>query len=269
MTARLFLHVMATEAKKRLTYRVDFWLQAFVVFGVEALLAWAVWKAVFLESGSDRISGLDFTGAVLYQVTAILSMKVVRGSEFSDQVSDDIYTGGYSRYLLYPLPYFGFKYAAQLGSQTPNVLQFVVFGTLAPIVLSSAVIGVTPTGVLMAIPSLLVANLLYYVMSLALQGVAFWADNVWSLMVAQRLLSAVLGGALFPLAMLPDGARRVFDVLPFRYLYADPIETILGRRDVVAWATGLLVALAWCAVFALLGRLVFRRGRLSYSGVGI
>lgn len=269
MTARLFLRVMATEAKKRLTYRVDFWLQAFVVFGVEALLAWAVWKAVFVESGSDRISGLDFTGAVLYQVTAILSMKVVRGSEFSDQVSDDIYTGGYSRYLLYPLPYFGFKYAAQLGSQTPNALQFVVFGTLAPIVLSSAVIGVTPAGVLMAIPSLLVANLLYYVMSLALQGVAFWADNVWSLMVAQRLLSAVLGGALFPLAMLPDGARRVFDVLPFRYLYADPIETILGRRDVVAWATGLVVALVWCGSFALLGRFVFRRGRLSYSGVGI
>jgi ABC-2 type transport system permease protein len=269
VTARLFLRVMATEAKKRLTYRVDFWLQAFVVFGVEALLAWAVWKAVFVESGSDRVSGLDFTGAVLYQVTAILSMKVVRGSEFSDQVSDDIYTGGYSRYLLYPLPYFGFKYAAQLGSQTPSALQFVVFGTLAPLVLSSAVIGVTPAGVLMAIPSLLVANLLYYVMSLALQGVAFWADNVWSLMVAQRLLSAVLGGALFPFAMLPDGARRVLDVLPFRYLYSDPIETILGRRDVAASTTGLLVALAWCAAFALLGRLVFRRGRLSYSGVGI
>jgi ABC-2 type transport system permease protein len=269
VTVRLFLRVMATEAKKRLTYRVDFWLQAFVVFGVEALLAWAVWKAVFVESGSGRISGLDFPGAVLYQVTAILSMKVVRGSEFSDQVSDDIYTGGYSRYLLYPLPYFGFKYASQLGSQTPNALQLVVFGTLAPIVLTSAVIGVSPAGVVMAVPSLLVANLLYYVMSLALQGVAFWADNVWSLMVAQRLLSAVLGGALFPLAMLPEGARRVFDLLPFRHLYADPIETILGRRDVVAWATDLGVALAWCGVFALLGRLVFRRGRLSYSGVGI
>lgn len=269
MTARLFLRVMATEAKKRLTYRVDFWLQAVVIFGVEAMLAWFVWKAVFVESGSSVISGLDFHGAVLYQVAAILTAKLVRGSEFNDQVADDIYTGGYSRYLLYPLPYFGFKYASQVGAQTPNALQFVIFGTAAPIVLSSAVIGVTPAGVLMAIPSLLVANLLYYVMSLALQGVAFWADNVWSLMVAQRLLTSVLGGALFPLAMLPEGARRVIDVLPFRYLYADPIETMLGRRDVAAWATGLGIALAWCGLFALLGRVVFRRGRLAYSGVGI
>ena len=269
MTARLFLEVVVIEAKKRLSYRVDFWLQAFVIFAVEAMLAWFVWQALFVESGRDRIAGLDFHGAVLYQVTAILTTKLVRGSEFSDQVSDDIYTGGYTRYLLYPVPYFGFKYAAQVGAQTPNALQFVVFGTLAPLVITSATTAVTPTGVLMAVPSLLVANVLYYVMSLALQGVAFWADNVWSLMVAQRLLSAVLGGAMFPLAILPAGARRVFDALPFRYLFSDPIETILGRRDVGAWATGLGVASAWIVAFALLGRAVFRRGRLSYSGVGI
>ena len=269
MSLRLFLRIVATEAKKRLTYRVDFWLQAFVVFGVEAMLAWCIWRAVFVESGAPRVAGLDFDGAVLYQVSAILVTKLVRGSEFSDQISDDIYTGGYSRYLLYPLPYFGFKYASQLGAQTPAALQFVVFGTLAPIVITSAVIGVAPAGVAMAIPSLLAANLLYYLMSLALQGVAFWADNVWSLMVAQRLLSAVLGGSLFPYDILPDGARRVFDVLPFRWLYADPVETLLGRRDPVAWAIGLAIALGWCAAFALLGRVVFRRGRLSYSGVGI
>lgn len=269
MTARLFLRVAATEAKKRLSYRVDFWLQACVVFLVEAMLAWFVWQAVFVESGRDRIAGLDFHGAVLYQVTAILTTKLVRGSEFSDQVSDDIYTGGYSRYLLYPVPYFGFKYAAQLGAQTPNALQFVVFGTLAPIVIASATIAVTPAGVLMAVPSLLVANVLYYVMSLALQGVAFWADNVWSLMVAQRLLSAVLGGAMFPLAILPDGARRVFDALPFRYLFADPIETLLGRRDAGAWAIGLAIAGGWIVVFAFLGHVVFRRGRRAYAGVGI
>lgn len=269
MSPRLFFHVIAIEAKRRLTYRVDFWLQALLIFGVEALLAWFVWQAVFTESGADRISGLDFRGAVLYQLTAILTAKLVRGSEFSDQVSDDVYTGGYSRYLLYPLPYFGFKYAAQLGAQTPNLLQFAVFGSVLPFALTSASIGLSPAGVLMAIPGLLVANLLYYVMSLALQGVAFWADNVWSLMVAQRLLSALLGGALFPLALLPDGARRVVDVLPFRHLYADPIETMLGRRDLATWATGLGVALLWCVLFAALARAVFRRGRLAYSGVGI
>ena len=269
MSPRLFLEIVAIEAKKRLSYRADFWLQAFVVFAVEAMLAWFVWQAVYVESGRERIAGLDFHGAVLYQLTAILTTKLVRGSEFSDQVSDDVYTGGYTRYLLYPVPYFGFKYAAQVGAQTPNALQFVVFGAAAPLLVTSATTSVTPAGVLMAVPSLLAANVLYYVMSLALQGVAFWADNVWSLMVAQRLLSGVLGGAMFPLDVLPDGARRVFDLLPFRYLFSDPIETILGRRDVLAWAAGLGIAGAWIAVFAALGAAVFRRGRRAYSGVGI
>ena len=35
MTPRLFLRVAGTEARKRLVYRADFWLQAIAVFAIE------------------------------------------------------------------------------------------------------------------------------------------------------------------------------------------------------------------------------------------
>jgi ABC-2 type transport system permease protein len=266
---RLFLRILGTEAKKRLTYRLDFWLQAGAILFCEALFAWFVWNAVFAESGAARIAGLDLGGAMLYQVVAILVAKVVRGSEFTDQPCDDIYTGGYSRYLLYPVPYFGFKYAGQLGTQAPNVLQFALFAALAPLVFRSEVLRVDPVGFGLALGSVFVANLLYYVMSLALQGVSFWADNVWSLMVAQRLVSGVLGGALFPLDLFPERWRPVVDALPFRHFYAEPVATILGQRSFGAWALQTTIALAWTVGFALLARLVFRRGARVYTGVGI
>ena len=39
------------------------------------------------------------------------------------------------------------------------------------------------------------------------KAVAFWADNVWSLMVTQRFVSALLGGAMLPLAVFPESAQ--------------------------------------------------------------
>jgi ABC-2 type transport system permease protein len=121
----------------------------------------------------------------------------------------------------------------------------------------------------MAAASLLVANLLYFLMSYPLQGVAFWADNVWSLIVTQRLVTAILGGSLLPLTLFPDGARAVLDVSPFPSLFWVPVTTLLGRVDVATWLGNLAFALAWCAALALLGRAVFRRGYLRYTGVGI
>jgi len=50
VSPRLFLRVAATEARKRLAYRADFWLQAAAVFLVELGAAWFIWTAVFSEA---------------------------------------------------------------------------------------------------------------------------------------------------------------------------------------------------------------------------
>jgi ABC-2 type transport system permease protein len=128
---------------------------------------------------------------------------------------------------------------------------------------------VTPASAAMALVSVLVANLLYFLIGFAIQGIAFWADNVWSLRVTQRLVAAILGGGLLPLTLFPGWARLLLDALPFPYLYWVPVTTLLGQASPLEWLQGLGVALAWCAGLALLAREVFRRGYLQYTGIGI
>ena len=97
-----------------------------------------------------------------------------------------------------------------------------------------------------------------------------------------RLLAASLGGAValgsWPrrggaqggwIPSFPDGVKAVLDLSPFPSLFWVPATTLLGRMDVTEWARSLAVALAWCGALALLGRSIFRRGYLQYSGVGI
>lgn len=269
MRASLFLRVVGIEVRKRMAYRADFWIQAFAVFAVEVGIAWFLWSALFRESGKTGIGGWNLETTVLYYVAVILVGKVVRGTDIGSDVSGEIYDGGLTRYLLYPTSLFGFKYAQHLGSLFPSLLQLVLFGAAFPFLLPGADAAPSAGAVAMASASILVANVLWFVIGWALHAVAFWADNVWSLLVMLRFVGGILGGSMLPLGVFPAWARPAIDALPFRHCFAEPVEVLLGRTPPARWLENLAIACGWAAGFAVVAGVVFARGRRRYSGVGI
>ena len=269
MTPRLFRTIAATEARKSLSYRVDFWLQAVAIVAVEGGIAWFVWAAVFAESRAVRIGGLTLGGTVVYAIAAVLVGKLVRGREFEATVSEDVYEGGLSRYLLYPVPYFWMKYAQHVGALLPAAIQCVLLAALLPVLFGGAATGISFASVALALPAIVIANVLYYLMAFPVQGISFWADNVWSLSNALRIVCAILGGSMIPLAMFPSWASEALAWTPFPHLYAWPVSTLLGRVSAADALVHGFQAVAWCVAFRLVGAGVFHRGRLRYTGVGI
>jgi len=270
MRAGLFVQVVSIEARRRMSYAVDFWINAVVGFAAEFAIVWFLWTALYKESGHTTIAGYDFDAILLYYVVAILVGKIVRGAEFEGHVSQDIYEGSLNRYLVLPASYVAFKYAQQVGSLLPALVQAVLFGTLWFFIAGGrGGSAITPATVLMGTSALVLANLLFYAMSFPLHAVAFWADNVWSLIVALRFVANLLGGLLFPLALFPENVQAVNRWLPFRNLFALPAETLLGRSGFQVWAQGMAVGLAWLVILGAIGRQVWRRGCLQYGGVGI
>ncbi|MBI4616226.1 MAG: ABC-2 family transporter protein [Planctomycetes bacterium] len=270
MKAALFWHATSVEARKRLTYRADFWVNALAGFAAQLGIAYFLVDALFDGSGSASIGGFSRDGMLLYYVSVVFLGKLVRSTEMEHTIAQDIYEGGLTRYLLYPAPYLVFKYAQQLGALAPLAVQIVLFGAWVPFALGLPDgLAVGPGEVAMCAAALALGNLLQFLLIWPIQTVAFWADNVWSLMVAYRILSALLGGMLVPLSLFPDPARRVLDLLPFRYLFAFPVDALLGRLTPLEWLSGMAVGLAWCAGSWALGRAVWRRGDRQYTGVGI
>lgn len=266
----LFSHVASLEARKAMSYRADFWINVVVSFFAQLGVVWYLWEAIFRTTGKTLIGGWDLPSMLQYYVLVILAGKLVRGQEMMAGVSQDIYDGGLSRYLLYPVSYVSFKYAQHLGALLPALVQLVLFMALMP--LFSGQIGAFhpgPAQLLMGAAAMAAGNLLYYLLTLPLQAVAFWADNVWSLSVLMRFTSGLLGGALLPLNLFPGRAHAVLDWLPFRYLFDFPVNALMGRLPAGAWARGMLLTLAWCAVFWALSKLIWRRGERGYTGVGI
>jgi ABC-2 type transport system permease protein len=270
VTPRLFLHATGLQARKLMSYRTNFWLNAVVSFFVELAVAYFLWVAIFRETGREEIGGFSLEAMIVYYLAAILLGKVVRGEERDLSISTDIYEGGLTRYLLYPTSYFGFKYAEHLGSLLPAFVELVVFGAIGLYVVDFPPdVHITPATIAMAAVSVAVANLLHFLLIYPLQGVAFWADNVWSLNVMFRFASQMLGGLFLPLTLFPEWARALLDLLPFKYLFFVPTTTLMGKVPPGEWAVGIAISLGWCAALALVARVVWRRGRLVYTGVGI
>jgi len=270
VSPRLFFQVMSIEARRRMSYRVDFWLTALVGFVAEFGVVYFVWTALFAESGKTSMGGYSFDAMLLYYIAVILFGKLVRGVDFDNHVSQDIYEGGLNRYLVFPASYFTFKYAQHLGSLIPALLQLTIFGGVCLLAMDLTTdIQVTAAGVAMCLLSLALANLLYFLMSFPLQTTAFWADNVWSLLVALRFVTALLGGMMVPLALFPHWLGAANDWLPFRCLFAVPVEAFMGRLSFGDWSSAMVLGLSWVAVLATVDAAVWRRGNLQYSGIGI
>lgn len=268
MTWSLLRDLLTTEMRRRISYRADFWLSAVTSLAVRLVVSWFIVQAVFAGSGRPAIAGFDAREMFIYYVAVILVAKLVQTNEMEQSISQDIYEGGLTRFLLYPVPYGVVKFVQQIGSLGPALVQILVFGAWIPFVVGLPR-DLTASGVAMGIGAILLANLLQFLITFPIQLVAFWADNVWSLMVMHRFASALLGGLLAPLSFFPDGVRYLLEALPFRYLFAFPVEALLGKVSPAEWAVGMAVGLGWCGIMSLVGRAVWRRGTLQYTGVGI
>jgi len=263
-----FWQVMTIEARKRMSYRADFWLGAILGLGAQIGICIFLALAIFRESGSERIGEYTVRGMVLYYVVVQLVAKIVRSTEMEMGVSQDIYEGGLTRYLLYPTSYGLFKYAQQLGALAPSLIQVLLLGAWVPFVFAGEA-EVTLASAVMCLAAIAVANVLYFLLGTVIQLVAFWADNVWSLMVANRIAAALFGGFMIPLSLFPPWARAILAWTPFPYLFAFPLDALFGRLSPADWARGMGLALGWCGGVAILGKILWRRGMIQYTGVGI
>ena len=253
-----------------MSYRVDFWLNSVVCLVGGILIPYFMWKAIFGTSTESVIGGYTFAGMLLYYILAVLLCRIIQGPDLVLTLANDIYQGELSRYLLYPAGYAPFKYAQHLGAMVPGLVQVTLFGTIFALLLPiPSDFPVTPARILACIVTVAIGNLLYFLMAYPIQALAFWADNVWSLTVLLRFGVSLLGGLFLPLSLFPEWAQSVLRYSPFPYLFWFPVNTLIDRVPFKEWLAGVTTALAWCVVLALFGRFVWRRGELSYSGVGI
>ncbi len=272
-----FNAMFAAEFKRMFSYRVDFWLQFFVSVAVELMVSYFLWEALFASTATPgvvpghapEIGGYTFQMMLLYVVFAAFGGRIVRGNERMI-IASDIYDGGLTKYLLYPVSYLMVNFSRALAYNSVTIIQMGM-----GLLLLFAFYGLPPEynfsfeNMLMGTSACLVASAFYFVMYVIIDYIAFWVDTIWSLSVMFRFIAQFLSGLFIPLEMFPPAVRRAVYQTPFPYIGSEPIKMFLGRSSWSQWAHTNLTIILWTIPLFFLMQLVWRRGLKNYTGVGI
>lgn len=102
----------------------------------------------------------------------------------------------------------------------------------------------------------------------ALGLITFWTTRVHALYDLYFTAELLLSGRLVPLSVMPGWVQGLANVLPFKWAFEFPIETLIGRLSTGEIIFGIGMQLFWTLVGLFVGRQTWHAGLKRFTSVG-
>ncbi len=259
--------VLSLRFARLVEYRAVFFarlLGNLVISGASAVF---LWGSVLASRGGEPLQGYDSTLFIQYFLLVPAISYMTMGTEWGSQIiSDDIYNGSLSRYLLQPVSLVAYKFAERMALFAFATLQFGMLYLAARLVAPVPGGGPLEWAAFMLFAFAGAALGFFYFM--AIETAAFWVEQTWALSTMGRMFLVFLGGTLLPLEFFSAPVREVLERLPFKYFAHFPLMILWGKVGAAEIARSALYLAGWIGVFAATARVLIERGRYIYTGVG-
>ncbi len=228
------------------------------------LVMLALMTAVAREGPIGRFGEADFTAYYL----AALVVRLMTGAWVIWEVNFEIRQGTLAYRLLRPIHPL-VAYAAENVGAMPMRLALVVPVAVAAVAFAGPSHLTHDPVLLAAFPIAVVGAWLITFLAMAVIGaLAFYVEASGALFEVWLALFGVFSGYLIPLELFPRWLSVLARFLPFRYMLAFPVETIVGMTPRAAALAEL--AVQWLFVAGLAGgaRAAGRRGIRRFAAYG-
>lgn len=259
MNPRKYLSFTRVGLREGLQYRTDALASVGTTVFYLALMYY-VWLAIAssgtLNSSFERIIAYIALGQVIQNSTTV---------DLESWVGDRVRKGTIVNELKKPVAFNLQLYFYQLGETAFNVIG----RGLPALLIGVAFLGVGFPGVsagLQFLASLFLSLNLAITLSYAVSMLVFWTKVGWSLRMMRSLVTGLFSGAMFPLYLLPDGLRGLFQLTPFPSMVDGPISIYQGTAESTLTVLGIQVF--WIVLLGVLGELLWRRARRKLTVQG-
>ena len=253
--------------EKSLEYRTDFFLTLFSA-AFPIIMQSFLWKYLYGTPDTAAMTGYSYSQIMVYTLLAAIISKLV-GTGFEYEVNKDIKEGGLNKYLVRPVRYEKYQFFSFLGQKAPQFLLSLAVAA-GMIGFSVFVLGLRLTlpRILVFCISLLLALVLNFFIFYCVALLSFWLTDVHYLFGTVSVVLVVISGGIFPLDIFGEKIALLMKLLPFGYTTQFPVNIINGRFDRTQVCIGICCQLGWICVFALLGKIMWKRGLKRFVAVG-
>jgi len=98
--------------------------------------------------------------------------------------------------------------------------------------------------------------------------ITFWTTRVQALFEMYFTAELLLSGRLVPLSLMPDWVQTVAGLLPFKWAFQFPIETLIGRLGTGEILRGIGMQALWTVIGLGATAVVWRRSLRRFTAVG-
>jgi ABC-2 type transport system permease protein len=260
--AKAFPTLLRVGLSEVVAYRAEFLI--WILTTNMPLVMLAIWHAVAAQGPVGRFGEREFTAYYL----AVLAVRLVTSTWVVWQMSMEIRDGTLSAKLLRPVhPLIAYA-AEHLAAVPMRVL--VVSPIIAVLVYTAGgrLVLHDPLLLIVFAASLIGAWLLIFFTMVLLGALAFFVDSAIAVFELWLGVHAFFSGYLFPLEFLPPWIGGAARVLPFRFMLAFPVETLIGMVGRGAALHQLAVQWAYVGVLAAGATLVWRAGVRRFAAFG-
>jgi len=232
---------------------------------IEPVIYLVVWSTIAKEQGGQvgGYTGAQFAGYYIVWTLVRQFNLTISPHSFHWRIKEGHLAGE----LLRPIHPIQRDLGYWLGFKIPQTLYWLPMGILLWFLFKPEI---NPQlWQLLAFPlALMLAFLLRFLLLWCLGLVCFWTERVDGVMELFFVAELLFAGRLMPLEVMPAWAQSVAAFLPFQWTFYFPIETLLGRVDAAAFASGALAQAAWIAGAAVLINIVWRQAVRRFTAVG-
>lgn len=263
---RGFSSIVAMELRKILAYRSDFWITFLGQTLIQLLIARSLWQNIFETNNVSTMQGFSLEMMTLYYLIVPIGMRILSGQSIGF-LSQEIYDGTFTRYLIYPVNVFIYKSVTYLTHSIFYCIQLFLIYLIFQLFFSTTTLE--PQGLFLGIFVFFIASICFMSLSMIVELISLWADYIWALMVMLRFFVTFFGGGIIPMDFFPGWAQTILEYTPFPYLISLPVKTTMNLIPLSQTLQGVGILGFWSLIFFMVVSLMWKKGQKSYAGVGI
>lgn len=246
-------------------YRMDL-----LLWTIAGLLQPLITMALWIATSRGGLTNLNPDEVIFYYLTlAVVSQFVLAWHGF--YLVDDILTGKIVKNLIRPVGVLWHSIANNISEKLMKIpivgaVMIVLFFVLGNT--SSIVASITPYQFLLFSISVMLAFIVTFALETITGVAAFWIEDALEIQRYKFLIETVASGVLVPYAFMPQTLATVLSFLPFRYMFAVPVEILLGEVAGMSISTAITVQAAWGISLACVLVFLWKRGLKQYAVPG-